>query len=127
MQEFLLPETTVREDGAGPAIGLGAAKGTLIDITLGITRIIEQESLDASIWGSADGVNWGAKPITQFPQKFYCGTYSLQVNLADQADVAFLQVRWKVHRWGHGSAAPLFGLYVFAETAAANAAEISAA
>ncbi len=127
MQEFLLPETTVREDGAGPAIGLGTAKGTLIDITLGITRIIEQESLDASIWGSADGVNWGSKPIAQFPQKFYCGTYSLQVNLGAHADVAFLQVRWKVNRWGHGGTPPLFGLYVFAGTAATNTVKVSAA
>jgi hypothetical protein len=116
VQEFLLPETTVREDGAGPAIGLGTAKGTLIDITLGITRIIEQRD-----WTRRSGARrrsqLGSKPIAQFPQKFYCGTYSLQVNLGAHADVAFLQVRWKVNRWGHGGTPPLFGLYVFAGTA----------
>ena len=42
-------------------------------MTLAITKIIEQESLDLSIFGSADGATWGAKPIAAFPQKFYCG------------------------------------------------------
>jgi len=53
--EFLLPETTVREAGAGPEINLGNQQGETLILTLGITRIVEQESLDISIWGSADG------------------------------------------------------------------------
>ena len=48
-------------------------------LTLGITRIIEQESLDLTIWGSANGDTW--TQIAAFPQKFYCGTYSLLVDL----------------------------------------------
>src|SRR5579862_546365 len=74
---FLLPETTIREAGAGPEVDVGNSRGGLILLTLGITRIIEQESLDVSIWGSPDNVEWGAKPITTFPQKFYCGTYQI--------------------------------------------------
>jgi len=38
-----------------------AARADPLLITLGITRIIEQQSLDISIWGSAGGSDWGAK------------------------------------------------------------------
>ena len=60
---FLLPETVVREDGAGYAVELATAQGKALEITLGITRILEQESLDVSIWGSVDGSDWGTKPL----------------------------------------------------------------
>jgi len=40
-------------------------------LTLAITNIIEQESLDVSIFGSADGATWDPKPVAAFPQKFY--------------------------------------------------------
>ena len=127
MQDFLQPETIVREDGTGPGIGLGASKGTLLEVTLGITRIIEQESLDVSVWGSSDGVNWGSMAIARFPQKFYCATYPLQLDLSDHPDLEFLQVRWKVNRWGRGDARPLFGFYVFAQTAKAPVLTATAA
>jgi hypothetical protein len=47
--EFLLPETTIREAGAGPEISLDDQQGKALVLTLGIMRIIEQESLDLSI------------------------------------------------------------------------------
>ena len=81
LPRFLLPETTVREAGAGPDIELGEHHGGYLVLTLGITRIIEQESIELSVWGSEDGVDWGAKPITSFPQKFYCGTYQIILDL----------------------------------------------
>lgn len=68
--QFLIPETTATKDGNGPAVALGEHQGTLLRLTLGVTRIVEQESLDISIHGSADGSAWSAKPIVSFPQKF---------------------------------------------------------
>ena len=82
---FLIEETTVRETGTGPALDLGASHGDTIILTFGITRIIEQESIDLSIWGSADGTDFGTKAIATFPQKFYCGTYQILVDLTDRA------------------------------------------
>jgi hypothetical protein len=111
--EFLLPETTVREDGAGPEISLGTQQGERFLLTLGITRIIEQESLDISIWGSADGSDWGARPLVSFPQKFYCGTYQSAIDLSQHPDVKYLRAKWQVNRWGKGDSKPLFGLYLF--------------
>ena len=115
LPQFLLPETTIREAGAGPEMDLGEQQdGTLI-LTLGITRIIEQESIDLSIWGSADGTDWGAKPLVSFPQKFYCGTYQILVDLSRHADLKYLRVKWQVNRWGKGSSKPLFGIYLFVQ------------
>jgi len=112
---FLLPETTIREAGAGPEIDLGEARGSLILLTLGITRIIEQESLDVSIWGSADNAEWGAKPMVSFPQKFYCGTYQILLDLRALPDVRYLCVKYQAQRWGKGEPKPLFGAYVFGQ------------
>ena len=84
-------------------------------LTLGITRIIEQESIDISIWGSADGTDWGAKPMVAFPQKFYCGLYSILLNLAANAETRYLRVQWKMTRWGKLGSAPLFAFYVDVE------------
>jgi hypothetical protein len=115
LPNFLLPETTVREAGAGDAIPLGGDPGGTLILTLGITRIIEQESLDVSILGSADGAEWGARPLASFPQKFYCGTYQIVLDLASHTNVKFLRAKWRVNRWGKGDPKPLFTIYLFAQ------------
>jgi hypothetical protein len=115
LPEFLLPETTVREAGTGPTVELGTEQGGTLILTLGITRIIEQESIDLSIWGSADGSEWSAKPLVTFPQKFYCGTYQVVLDLTQHSDVQFVRVKWQVNRWGKGDPKPLFSIYLFAQ------------
>jgi hypothetical protein len=112
---FILPETTIREAGSGPAIELGELASPLILLTLGITRIIEQESLDLSVWGSSDGADWGARPLIAFPQKFYCGTYQILLDVSQNPDVKYLRAKWQAQRWGRGEPKPLFGAYVFGQ------------
>jgi hypothetical protein len=112
---FILPETTIREAGVGPTISDGDSRGGLLLVTLGITRILEQESLDVAIWGSADDVEWGAKPVATFPQKFYCGTYQILVDLRAHPQVQHLRVKYQAHRWGKGDPKPLFDAYLFAQ------------
>jgi hypothetical protein len=124
--EFLIPETTVREAGAGPEISLGNQQGSALIVTLGIMRIIEQESLDLSIWGSADGSDWGAKPLASFPQKFYCGTYQMTIDLSQHPEVKYLRAKWQVNRWGKGDSKPLFGLYLFVQATERQMAPLSA-
>ncbi len=118
---FIVPESVVKQEGASSQVELGSSSGKLLSLTLGITRIIEQESLDVQVWGSSDGVNWGAKPLVAFPQKFYCGTYQIALDLAAHPDVQFLRAQWKVNRWGRGTPTPLFGFYVFARESVAQA------
>lgn len=112
---FLLPEITVREAGNGSELDLGDSRGHVLLLTLGITRIIEQESLDVAVWGSADAKEWGAKPLVSFPQKFYCGTYQILLDLTQQPDLRYLRANWTAQRWGKGDHKPLFGFYVFAQ------------
>jgi hypothetical protein len=115
LPQFLLPETTIREAGTGPVLDLGEQAGGTLVLILGLTRIIEQESIDVSIWGSADNADWGVKPLASFPQKFYCGTYQIVLDLSDRPDVKYIRAKWQASRWGKGEPKPLFGAYLFAQ------------
>ena len=126
LPEFLIEETTVRDAGTGPSISVGDQAGEPLILTLGITRIIEQESIDVSIWGSPDGTEWGAKPIASFPQKFYCGTYQIFCDLAARPQIRYLRAKWAVNRWGKGDPKPLFSIYLFAQATQRIAARATA-
>ncbi|HUB80986.1 MAG TPA: hypothetical protein VMB03_19410 [Bryobacteraceae bacterium] len=114
LPQFLLPETIVREAGQSPNVDLGEPQSGTLVLTLGLTRIIEQQSIDVSLWGSSDGTDFGAKPLVAFPQKFYCGTYQILLDLAGRP-VRFLRAKWQVNRWGKGDPKPLFGVYLFVQ------------
>lgn len=114
--EFLLPETTVRDAGVGPAIDLREERGGTLSLTLGITRIVEKESIDISIWGSVDGADWGRSPIASFSQKFYCGVYQLQLDLARRPDVRYLRAHWSLNRWNRSASQPLFTVYLLVQS-----------
>jgi hypothetical protein len=109
---FLVPEITIEEAGESEPVALGAGGGKLLLLTLAITRIVEQESLDISIWGSADGAEWGAKPLTAIPQKFYQGVYQLLLDLSKHPECRFLKAKWAVNRWGVGSTKPHFSFMI---------------
>jgi len=113
MPELLVPETIAREDGTSDEIVLGKSSGKPLLLTLGITRILEQESLDVSIWGSADKEQW--RQIAAYPQKFYCGTYLLLVDLSRDPHIQYLRVQWRMGRWGETEPNPVAGFYVAAE------------
>lgn len=115
LPNFLLPETVTHASGKGQEVQLDDTSGRLVLLTLGVTRIIEQESLTIEIWGSPDKSDWGTKPLLKFPQKFYCGTYSQLLDLTTKPDIKYLRVDYEVNRWGRGDAHPLFGFYVFAQ------------
>ncbi len=122
LDTFLVPEQAVEANGEGPPLELGAAAGQKYLLTLRITRIIEQESLDVSLWGSEDGANWGTAPLIAFPQKFYAGTHQLLLDLAEQPAVKFLRAQWKVNRWGKGQPTPHFTFSVAIQQLTAKAA-----
>jgi hypothetical protein len=110
---FLVPQaTTVTGTGDGPSVDVGGASSRVFLLHLNITDIVEQESLDLSIFGSPDGNTWGAKPVASFPQKFYRGGHPLLLDLAGQPEVKFLRAHWEVHRWGRGPATPMFQFHV---------------
>jgi hypothetical protein len=101
-------KTVVNGKGDGPAVDLGAATGRVFLLTLEITKIIEQESLDLGVLGSADGATWGAKPLVSYPQKFYCGQSPLLLDLTPHPEVKFVRAHWEPARWGRGVETPMF-------------------
>ena len=106
---FLVAEkTAVSAKGDGPAVDVSGAASRVFLLTLEIARIIEQEALDVSIYGSADGAAWGAKAIVAYPQKFYCGQSPLLLDLTPHPDVKFVRAHWEVARWGRGVETPMF-------------------
>jgi hypothetical protein len=108
---FLLPETVAHDDGKGPETILSHS-GTPMLLNLGITRIIEDECLEVSLWGSADGQHW--RKLVTFPQKFYCGDYSLMLDLSLNPDVRYLRAQWKMGCRSPGERRPLFGFHLTA-------------
>lgn len=100
--------TVVSAKGDGAAVDISRAANRIFLVTLSITKIIEQESLDVSIFASADGAAWEAKSIASFPQKFYCEESPLLLDLAAHPDVKFVRAHWEVARWGRGTETPMF-------------------
>jgi hypothetical protein len=101
-------KTVVTAKGDGPAVDVSGAATRVFLVSLEISKIIEQESLELSILGSADGAAWNPKPLAEFPQKFYCGQSPLLLNLAAHSDVKFVRTHWEVARWGRGAETPMF-------------------
>jgi hypothetical protein len=101
-------KTVVSAKGDGPSVDVSGASNRVFLVTLAITKIIEQESLDLSIFGSADGATWDAKSIAAFPQKFYCGESPLLLDLRAHPEVKFVRAHWEVARWGRGTETPTF-------------------
>ena len=113
IDSFLVSDkTVVNAKGDGPAVDVGSAGNRVFLLSLNITGIVEQESLDVSILGSADGTTWGPKPLTNFPQKFYQAQHPLLLDLTGQPNVKFLRAHWEVARWGRGSETPMFEFHV---------------
>jgi len=109
IEAFLVPEKTVATaKGDGPAVDLSSGSTRVFLLNLAITDIIEQEALDVSVHGSADGAAFDPKPITAFPQKFYRGEYPLLVDVSAMPEVKAIRAHWEVNRWGRGTETPMF-------------------
>ena len=120
---FLLAERIVRECGEGSPVPIDGPHDGPIQLTLEITRIIQQEDLEVAILGSSDGTSW--QRLASFPHKSYCGTYSLILDPPGHRGVQYLKARWSVDRWQSGKKDPLFGFYVLAQDAKARAAGVA--
>ena len=74
-------------DGGSFDISSTSTRTFLCDLK--VTDQIEQESLDVSIWGSADGQDFGKKPHLKIPQQFYRGTTKIVFDLSFRPEVDF--------------------------------------
>lgn len=106
---FLVPEETlVNAKGDGTAVDVSSAVNRVFLLSLEITKIIEQESLEVGVYGSVDGTTWSLKPIMSFPQKFYCEQSPMLLDLTAHPDLKFVRAHWEVARWGRGTETPMF-------------------
>jgi len=117
---FVLPETVVREDGQSPEIALEACQGRVLMLTLGITRVLERETLEVAVHGSRDGSTW--QRLAAFPKKSYCGTYSLLMDLTGHPDLRYLRIHWSMQRWDNATQKPVFAFSVSGEELRARVA-----
>ncbi len=117
---YLVPVSTEIE-GAGQSdpLELGAMAGKPVLLIVHVDEVLEQESLHVSIWGSADGTNWGTQALFWFPQKFYIGATPAALDLGQRPDIKYLQARWETNRWGRGVPRPHFKFAVEIQESAA--------
>jgi len=119
MTEFHLvpPETEVTASGEGQAFEVAPGGPRLFVVRLDVTKTIEQQSLELSLWGSADGQSWGTMPLLKFPQRFYAGSTQMALDLTARPEVRFLRARWELNRWGRVRPEPRFRFSVTARPA----------
>jgi hypothetical protein len=105
----LIPaDTRLESNGDGAPLDISETVSRTFFCTLTITDQIEQESLDVSIWGSADGQNFGKRPLLMLPQQFYCGATKMVLDVSFRPEVKLLRARWELNRWGRVAPTPMF-------------------
>ena len=111
MEFDLIPnDTLVKESGFGAAVDIRASQTRTFFCVMNINDQIEQESVDVSIWGSADGENWGTHPILKLPQQFYRGETRAVLDLTLVPEINFIRAGWDLNRWGRVAPLPMFVL-----------------
>jgi hypothetical protein len=109
MQSTLVPRgTRVEANGAGAAFDISGSPTRTFLCTLTIDDQIEQESIDLSVWGSADGENWGQMPLLRLPQQFYRGQATLVLDVSLRPEVKLIHAKWELNRWGRVAPLPMF-------------------
>src|SRR2546427_12955628 len=105
----LIPrDTRMEANGEGAAFDISESATRTFLCRLTVTDQIEQESLDVSVWGSADGETWTKQPLLMLPQQFYRGTTKMVLDLSLRPEIKFIRARWELNRWGRVAPTPLF-------------------
>lgn len=109
MEFDLVPAgTRVDQNGDGAAVNVSASATRTFLCTMLISDQVEQESLDVSIFGSADGETWPAKPLLKLPQRFYRGETRAVLELDLRPEVKFIRAHWDLNRWGRVAPEKMF-------------------
>jgi len=111
MEFDLIPAwTRLTSNGDGESRDIGASQTRTFLCSMIITGQLEQESVDISIWGSANGQDWGKFPLLKMPQRFYRGETRQVLDLSLTPDVRFIRAKWELTRWGRVAPHPQFVL-----------------
>lgn len=105
----LIPAATRLEaNGDGSPFDVSASETRTFLCRLTVSEQIEQESLDVSIYGSADSQDFGKRPLLKVPQQFYSGTTKMVLDISARPEVKFLRAKWELNRWGRVAPTPMF-------------------
>ena len=111
MEFELIPNATLlKENAYSDVVDVRSSATRTFLCVMNISDVIEQESVDVSIFGSADGETWGALPILKLPQQFYRGETRAVLDLSLVPEVNFIRAGWELNRWGRGTPLPMFVL-----------------
>jgi hypothetical protein len=108
--DFIPQGTLLQENGNGETVDIRESSTRTFYCSMLITEQIEQESVDVSVWGSADGENWGTHPLLKLPQQFYKGETRAVLDLSFAPEVNFIRAGWELNRWGRVAPLPMFVL-----------------
>jgi hypothetical protein len=111
MEFDLIPVgTRLTANGEGEPRDISSSQARTFLCSMVITGQLEQESVDISIWGSADGQDWGKFPLLKMPQRFYRGETRQVLDMSMQPKVRFIRAKWELTRWGRVAPHPVFVL-----------------
>jgi hypothetical protein len=102
------PNTKMEANGEGNSFDVSTSSTRTFLCLLTVTDQMEQESLDVSVYGSADATTWTPKPLLKLPQQFYRGHSKMVLDLSLRPEIKFIRARWEVNRWGRGAPLPMF-------------------
>jgi len=109
LDAFLVPEKTViTAKGDSEALDVSGVANPVFLVTLSVNEVVEQQSIEITMFTSVDGTTWEAKPVATLTQKFYPGDYPLLVDLTAAPNAKFVRAHWDVNRWGRGPTTPRF-------------------
>ncbi|MGB7846083.1 MAG: hypothetical protein WBL63_10735 [Candidatus Acidiferrum sp.] len=106
--EFIPAGSKLESSGDGQSFDISASETRTFLCCLTVTDQLEQESLEVSIWGSADGQDFGKKPLLKIPQQFYRGSTKMVLDISRRTEVKFLRAKWELNRWGRVAPTPMF-------------------
>jgi hypothetical protein len=110
--QFVLipPGTRLTANGEGQPFDISGSQTRTFICSMEITDQMEQESVDISVWGSADGQDFGKLPLLKMPQRFYRGETRQILDLSLKPEIRFIRARYDLARWGRVAPHPLFVL-----------------
>jgi hypothetical protein len=110
--EFVLipPGTQLTANGDGQPFDISESQTRTFLCTMDITDQMEQESVDISVWGSADGTDFGKMPLLKMPQRFYRGETRQVLDLTLKPKIRFIRAKYDLARWGRVAPHPMFVL-----------------
>jgi hypothetical protein len=111
LEFVLIPSgTRLAANGDGQPFDISGSQTRTFICSMEITDQLEQESVDISVWGSADGQDFGKMPLLKMPQRFYRGETRQVLDLSLKPEIRFIRAKYDLARWGRVAPHPMFVL-----------------